>query len=430
MTMEDSLHSLANLQRNAARHISSMLEMELHPETYRLITAGGTANSEAYERYLRGIGYLQRFEHLENVENAIDQLTAALSKDPLYARAFAALGEAYWRKYQLMRDPQWIDMAVENCERAIAIDRSIPAVHVTLGIIHSGTGQYDAAIEHLKTALENDPDNADAYRVLAGVYAATGNIDLAEKTYFHAVELRPGFWGSYNELGKFYTRRGRFDLATEQFEKVIELTPDNFTGYNNLGAIYYHTQRWEEARTMFEQSLAIQPNEIAYSNLATMSFYEERYDEAARLFEELLALEDNRHEIWGFLAMARLHGGADRVTVRDLYRRAATLAERQLEIHPSDPEVLCDLASYYTQLDNREDAINLLERALDLEPRNIFIRSRAGTIYETLGMRSKAIELLVGALENGFPAYEIERNPVLTDLLNDPEYLHLFEKIH
>jgi len=45
----------------------------------------------------RGRGYLQDYHKPENVDSAIAVFKHALERDPNYARAYAGLGESYWR---------------------------------------------------------------------------------------------------------------------------------------------------------------------------------------------------------------------------------------------------------------------------------------------------------------------------------------------
>ena len=58
----------------------------------------------AYQAYLAAVPYLQRYEKTENLDKAISQLKQATQADSGFALAFAALGEAYLRKFDLTQD--------------------------------------------------------------------------------------------------------------------------------------------------------------------------------------------------------------------------------------------------------------------------------------------------------------------------------------
>ena len=57
------------------------------------------------ELYIRGRGYLNRYDRIENVQLATGAFEKALSKDSTYILAHAGRAEAYLRRYRLTRDP-------------------------------------------------------------------------------------------------------------------------------------------------------------------------------------------------------------------------------------------------------------------------------------------------------------------------------------
>jgi len=77
----------------------------------------GVPVAAANALYLQGRGYLQYYEKPENVESAIGAFDNALELDPKYARAYAGRGEAYWRKYESTKDPQWTAWATSISTR-------------------------------------------------------------------------------------------------------------------------------------------------------------------------------------------------------------------------------------------------------------------------------------------------------------------------
>ena len=72
---------------------SRMLELQLSDSSTSSLTAHGTAVLTAYDFYVQGIGYLQRYERLENVETSINLFRRAIEQDPVYAQAQAALAQ-------------------------------------------------------------------------------------------------------------------------------------------------------------------------------------------------------------------------------------------------------------------------------------------------------------------------------------------------
>ncbi len=410
------------LQDDAVVKMFEMVNLELRPEMREVLTAGGTAVPEAFEFYLKGRGFLQRYEKMENLITATALFKRAIERDPLYALAHAGLGEAYWRRYEVSKDPSWVDEAVKQCERAIELNGELPPVKVTLGIIHSGTGLYDDAIADFKSALEAAPGTVDAYRGLAKAYEAKEMLEEAELTYQRAIEMKPDYWGGYNDLGVFYYRRSRYDEAIKQFRQVVELTPDNYRGYNNLGGISYLLERWVEAREIFEHSFAMKKSYPAASNLGTLYYIEGQYADAARMYEAALELNDHNYLVWGNLASAYYWAPEQRHKAQQNYQRAIEIAEERKKVNPNDPDVISHLAGYYSMIKKRTKALTLIEQALKMAPKNMQVMYRAGTTYEQLGERENALHWIGKALENGYSKSEIENQPELRELVSDARF--------
>ncbi len=414
---------LTDLHRELVIQLSRMLEVELKPQQMAAIDRGNTINPRAYELYLEARGYLQRYEQLQNISMAIERLEEAIQLDPLYSLAYASIGEAYLRKYDATKDRRWIDRAVHNGTRALELNDNIASVHVTLGMILTGTGEYEKAIDSFERAIEIDPINSDAFRGIARAYEQIGEFDEAESVYKRAIRLRPSYWVGYNLLGGFYYRRAQYENAIEQYRRVTELTPDNIAGYVNLGAIYFELDQWDKARQYFERALEFGPNYAIYYNLGTIYFYESMYEDAIHVYEQALSIHDHDYRLWGSLASAYYWSGKSYDLVTETFRRAISLAENEKEINPRDPNLLVSLAGYYERIGDSETTYKYLDDALAIARDDAYILSRAGVIYEQLGERERALQLIISALEQGHSIVYIKNDPVLKELHKEPEYI-------
>lgn len=422
--LDERLANLAALQDGIVVQLARMLEIELRPEDRSALAAGATQSPSAYDFYLQGRGYLQRFEREENVDLAIELFGRALERDSTYALAYAGLGEAYKRKYDVAKDPDWVEKARAASRIALRLNDRLAPVHVTLGMLHTTTGRYEEAVQAFRRALENDRLNPDAHRGLARAYLALGQIDAAEETYRRAIELKPGYWLGYSQLGWFHYRQARFAEAADQFRKVIELVPDNPVGYRSLGAMLHQLGRYAEAEAMYRRSLELEPTDvIVYSNLATLYFYLGRYAEAARTYEQALRIDDRDHRVWHNLASAYYWAPGEREKARPVYQRVLAMVREALQVNPRDPVLVMRLADCYAMLDRADEARQHVKRALELAPHaDAELLFRAGDIYEHLGDRERALEFIGSALRSGYPLAEIERAPGLDSLRGDPRF--------
>jgi tetratricopeptide (TPR) repeat protein len=419
--------NVATLDRVALARLSDLLDLALPPSVLQRVTAGGTDSDRAYEFYLKGNAALTRFENLENIDTALQLYAWALEEDSLYAVAYAGRGRAFWAKYVLTQDAQWVARAEESCQRALALESRLAPVHETLGRLYRGTGAYERALREYKLALALDSASADAHRGLASTYASLERPVEAEAHFRRAVALQPGYWEQYNDLGAFYLDAGRFEEAAAQFEQVVALHPDHIWGYNNLGAAYLYQDRLDEAQAMFERSIGIKPNDFAYSNLGYISYRQQRPEEEAEMYRQALALDSSDFRVWGNLAGAYERLGEES-RARDTHQRAAQMIKAALEVNPNDPDLLYHLASHMLPLGRKEQALALLERALALAPENVNFMAGAVFIYAEQEMRDEALHWMEAALESGYPASVFEDAAGLQQLRADPRYLKLIEQ--
>ena len=349
----------------------------------------------------------------------------ATASDTNYALAYAGLGEAFLRKYEITKKSEFIDLSKLMAVKAFNIDSTLAPINVTLGMIYSKMGKYELSIQHFKKALSSDPSDAAALRGLAKDYESSNNITEAELTYKRAIKLKPDYWAGYNYLGAFYYRNSRYEDAINEFKEVIRLTPDNYMGYNNLGGIYYLLERWPDAREMFEHSLQIRKSYNIYSNLGTLYYIETNYDKAAKMYEEALKINDNDYLTWGNLGAAYSGIPGKNSEAITTYKNAISLAEQKLKINPKDPDVISNLAAYYIDVGDSAKSLALLNESINISPDNVMVMYRAATIYEHLGDRVKALYWIGKAIENGYSRSEIEHQPELKKLVADKRYKDL-----
>ncbi len=423
-TIDTETHDISVLQDGVVLDVAQLLDVKLSSEAKQILAIGGTTVPNAYEYYMQGKGYLQRYEVAQNIDTAITLFNLALAHDHRYALAEAGLGEAYWRKYEQTKDSQWAEKARKSSADAIELNNKLAQVYVTLGMIHTGTGRYEESVKNLQKALELDPINADAYQELAKAYQRMGKVKEAESTYLNAIAVRPGYWAAHNELGGFYYRLGRYDDAEKEFRTVVNLTPDNARGYKNLGVIAYSQKRYEEAAKMLEKSVAIKPSDGAYSNLGAIYYTLGRYDEAARYYEKAIQMNGRDSMQWHNLAAAYKESN-EPGKAWAAFDQTAKLAVEQLQVNPRDPSVLIRLADAYSMLDQPQRAREVLQRALALAPESVDNMFQAAVIYEQLGDRKRALDWIEKAIKGGYSRDLIEKTPSLAQLRLDTRFQSL-----
>jgi len=416
------------VEDQVADSVLNTLEIELEPQERTAMAARGTTQPAAYDYYLQGRGYLQQFQKPENLDSAIAVFQRALERDPNYALAYAGLGEAYWRRYEITRDAQWVDKARIACERAVALQSNQSQPHACLGMVETGTGKYEQAVAEFQKALQLEPTSDAAYSGLAAAYERLGKPEEAEKNYRQAIAQRPKYVAGYNWLGGFFLRHGRSPEAAQMFSQVVSLAPDSFVGHSNLGITYLLEGKYAEAIPLLERSIAIRPTAQARSNLGTAYFQLRRYSDAARIYEQAVKLDERNSEVWGNLGDSYYWAPGRRAEAAAAYQKAIALANKKLQVNPRDSSLLGYLANYYAMLGNRAAALDHLGRALALAPKDPELLFSAALVHNQFGETEETLNWLDKALAAGYSPATLRDSPNFDSLHSNSRFQTLLSK--
>jgi len=412
---------LSNLQTLLVQRAAEMLDLQLQPGARRALGGDATSAAAAYEFYLQGRGYLQRYDRVENLENAVRVFDQAIGIDGTYALAQAGKAEALLRLFQITRDPGTIGRAADSARRAVELNGQLAPVHVTLGLVQTARGRHADAIGSLQQAVALEPRNGDALRELANAYEAGGRYAEAEATFRRAIELRQNSWAAYKDLGVFLNQRGRLAEAVPSLERVVALTPDSYSGYNNLGGIYLRLGRTDEAERMLRKSLSLRPTANAYYNLGSLAYYMRHdYGSASKMYLKAIELNATDDRLWGALADSYRWIPGRTAEALAAFRRALSLTDQQVSVDPAEAQLRSRRALYWSAVGEHARARQEIARALGLAPGNGQVLFRAAIVHEQAGRRDEALRALESALRAGFSLNEIVNAPPLRALREDP----------
>jgi len=414
-------NSISVLQTRVFEELLDMLNIELQPEVTDVVREGNY-NNRSSQHYIEGQGYLLRYEKGDNLDKAINHFQQAVDDDSDHALAYAAMGEAFWRKYQDTEDVGYVEQAKNALAKAMEIDSNLVQVISTLGLINRGTGDYDQAIENFQEVITREPNNAMAFRQLAGTYVEKGELDKAEANYMVGIKLKPDYWRGYSDLGNFYLRyRGDINKAEEQYQQVLALTPENYIGLSGLGVINIYRENFELAINFLEQSMSIRETYFAASNLGVAYYYMGDYSEAIHWYSTAYELNSSTYFILGNIASAHEAIGNDDLAI-SYYKKAITVAKKQLEVNPNEVRILNSLGSYYADIGENRMALEYLQRSLALDSNNNEILFYTSAAYERMGNREKALEWIEQAIRKGYPLSNIINQPELYSMVNDARF--------
>ena len=422
------LAQLYELEDGVLTKVADLLNLVMAPPPSGVLAAGATQLPGAHDAYLRGRGFLYRYDKAGNLERAGQQFEEAIRADPKFAAAHVGLAETHLRAYRTRKDPALLDAARNQAQRARELSPQLASARVILGGVLAESRQQQEAVRELEAAIQLDPREPAAYRELARLYWSLARYRDAEQLYQKAIAARPGDWMTYSFAARFYVTWQHYQEAERYFRKAIELTPDNPDAYRNLGGLLAKLGREREAEAMMLKAQTLNPIATGYSNLATLYMVQGRYKDAVPMAEQAAALAaqmPKAYLIWGNLGDAYWLARADPAKAREAWRKAAQIAQEEAARAPADTIILSYLAKYQAKLGDAPGALQRLEAARRQAPDNGAVRYQAGLAYALLGKNDPALRELAAALDRKFPVEEVQKAPELAPLREDPRYQQL-----
>jgi serine/threonine protein kinase/tetratricopeptide (TPR) repeat protein len=396
----------------------------LTPQDRTRLANPPTANADAFADYSQGRSFLERQDVAANLDRAATLFGSAVSRDPSFAIAHAALGETFWLKYQNSKEEAWIAKAREETLEALRLDPDQAGVRYSLAVIYNGTGKTTEAVQELKRAIALQPASDDAHRLLGEIVARQGQLDDAVVELRRAIDLRPSYWSNHWSLGLAYYNAGRYEEAIEALKRVVELQPDNARGFQTLGTAYHQTNDLTNALTNYQRAIELNPSAAAYSNIGTIHFTRGEFAEAARAYESAAGLAPQSAATHRNLANA-FEAMGDDAKARAAYLKARDLTSNALRVNPGDARTLALRAYCEAKVGAKSDAQRDIDNALKLAPADKEVLYKNALIKAIASDDAGALKALSEALAHGYSAPLVTTDREWLRLQSSPEFQRL-----
>ncbi|MFU8895265.1 MAG: tetratricopeptide repeat protein [Gammaproteobacteria bacterium] len=224
-TYERELVDIFRVQEEIAIAITTALEDILG--TRRVSVDAPTRDLEAYQAFLRGRSrFYQRFE----LDRAIEDLQAAVDRDPQFAEAWAflaaATGVVAGGGYPTELDAADLNERFEEAQaRVLALDPDIPILLAGMGMGLMEQGKVADGLGMLEEAARQvDPDTSP--RLWLGIsLSEVGHVDRALPWFESAHTQDPLVSINHGYLGYAYAVVGREAEALQLAKRGLELNP-------------------------------------------------------------------------------------------------------------------------------------------------------------------------------------------------------------
>jgi TolB-like protein len=329
----ESANTFFNIQSLVAQSIASELNARITPQEKKLIEKLPTDNLEAYEAYLKGQFYLNKFTP-SDLDSAMQYFELAKKTDPKYAVAYTGICDvwSYRQQWGLITPAEGNPRSMQAVMKAYVLDSNNAVVQYTLAS-KKVWGMFDWAGGEtgFKKSISLNPNNAMTHAVYSHLLNLTGRPEEAMGQIDIALKLDPmnPFITTFYGIDLYMTRK--YDEAIKAYNDALNLSPGYPFTLTNLWLAYQAAGRTEEA-------------------YATLKFFWSMFDP-----QLVKSLEQ------GYL--------------KDGFKGALLLlADRLVELWTNNPNQFfapTDIASLYSLANETDKALNLLERAYNSRDPNI-----------------------------------------------------------
>ena len=219
------LSNLVSVQEEIAGDIYGRLRPRLSGEENRLRSKRPTEDAEAYQLYLQGLFYWNKWTEAD-FKKAADYFTQAVQRDPRYALSYAGLADTY----SLLGDSGYLapsdawPKAKAAAMQALNIDDTLPEAHTSLGLVKEHYDwDWNGAEREFKRAIELNPNSAAAHLWYGDFLANSGHLDEGMNELKRAQELDPMSLIINTMMGWQYYLSRQYDLSVDQLRKVLDI---------------------------------------------------------------------------------------------------------------------------------------------------------------------------------------------------------------
>lgn len=197
---------------------------------------------------------------------------------------------------------KWSD-AVQDLERARALNPNQTSVLVTLGQSYYKLGHFDKAVPVFREAVRLAPSDMDSLQLLTesllslGAETAAGSQkdSLYKEAMKHAEQFQkadPANFEANNLVGRSALGANDFPRAEQSFRKVLAQKPDYCYAMVNLGKTYIAQERWKEAQDILGDAATCAPRmAVVYESLGFALQKQNRLQEAVQAYEKAYNLK-------------------------------------------------------------------------------------------------------------------------------------------
>lgn len=255
------LEDIFDIQDEISLAILNAIKIKLFGAEKDAVLKRNTDNSEAFELYLQGRFYFNKWSGASGFNKAIEYFRAAIALEPDYALAYTGLASCYLNLWFFSHIPP--EQSLPELTRAallsLELDDELAESHLAIARMkmYCDWDLTGAEVSYLK-GLEINPKIAELHEQYAYCLGLSGNYKDAIKFARSAIDLDPFSLMNNFHLGSILWMAGEHEKGIEQGKRLIELEPRFWGGHCVVGANLMALKRFDEA--IPELELAVKRN--------------------------------------------------------------------------------------------------------------------------------------------------------------------------
>ncbi len=238
------------------------------------------------------------------------------------------------------------------------------------------------------------------------------NPEEAIKHFEACVKINPENDAAYYEMSKLYGQLGNLSRSKEYGLKANSIEPTNIYYLDLLAGIELSVGNTKEAVKVYEEIIALEPTDpVAYMAMAQL--YEANGND--KKAEEYYSLAETKSGAEFEVLGQRI----DHYMATGSFKKALNIANRLVEMMPSDADLLLMRADIYARLNMRDKAKEELVLILEKAPEHGQASFALAQLYFQEGNIDECLRLMANTM--GDPSLEADpKMEVLIQILSDP----------
>ena len=228
------------------------------------------------------------------------------------------------------------------------------------------------SLQKISSMIRQDSSNALLYYQRAGIYIHERKINDAFRDIKHAILLQPEDARFYIALSDIYLMQGKIASSKESLEKAVKLDPGSKDAFLKLAELNLILKDYDNTFEHLKRAIDIEPlNPTAYF-ISGYAFLE--LEDTSRAIENFsIAVDQNQNYYDAYMSLGNIYAARKHKLAIDYYNNA-------LNINPQSAEAYYNLALFYQNTEQIQEAIDTYDKLLKIEPSNQYAIYNLGFI--------------------------------------------------